>query len=583
MSDNPELVSVPQDLTLLSTEDLTDLESRVVAEFTRLNEEDTDVTPEALESQVKLANGIDRIRAELAGRAERDKRVADAEKQRLSDEKARLHARVLGQADAPVETEPAPAIDAETIAAAAARAVATVMATVMNDRNPGEAAQAVVASLADAQRYAPATTSPVVPRAPLAIRASVDIPGVARGDSVTTLEGMAELFHRKARAVTDSRGAETQHHVATITHQFEHVIDSRNKPVEIEQLLRHITRPELKEELVAGGGWCAPSETRYDFFNIACTDGLVDLPTVGASRGGLSWPISPSLADVFDGVAFGGFSVAFSNASVPWVWTEGDDVAAVTGAPTKPCFRVPCPDFDEERLECYGVCVTAGNLTDDAYPEATQNTIQLVMQAHDHAMNGRFLANMAALSAAAVTGGAFAGGGPAYSAITNGIALAATDYRARYGMCEDDILEVVIPNWILGAIQADLATRTGTSDLLAVTRSRIEQLFAARNVRVQFVGDWFVRANGQFGNATSMTAWPTSVTLMMYAAGTFIKGNGLTLDLGVVRDSTLNETNDHTAAWSEECHFIAKVGHESRRYTIAFEVAGDACCFDTTP
>jgi hypothetical protein len=66
---------------------------------------------------------------------------------------------------------------------------------------------------------------------------------------------------------------------------------------------------------------------------------------------------------------------------------------------------------------------------------------------------------------------------------------------------------------------------------------------------------------------------------MIYAAGTFIKGNGLRLDLGVVRDSTLNETNDFTAAWSEECHLVAKVGHESRRYTIALNVAGDTCCY----
>ena len=61
---------------------------------------------------------------------------------------------------------------------------------------------------------------------------------------------------------------------------------------------------------------------------------------------------------------------------------------------------------------------------------------------------------------------------------------------------------------------------------------------------------------------------------MVYAAGTFMRGNGLTLDLGVVRDSTLNETNDHTAGWTEECFLVAMVGHESRQYTISFAVNG---------
>src|SRR3546814_10859410 len=49
--------------------------------------------------------------------------------------------------------------------------------------------------------------------------------------------------------------------------------------------------------------------------------------------------------------AFGGFAVAFSNESNPWLWTEADDIAAATGSPTKPCVRVPCPTFSEERLE----------------------------------------------------------------------------------------------------------------------------------------------------------------------------------------------------------------------------------------
>ncbi len=39
----------------------------------------------------------------------------------------------------------------------------------------------------------------------------------------------------------------------------------------------------------------------------------------------------------------------------------------------------------------------------------------------------------------------------------------------------------------------------------------------------------------------------------------------MTLNLGVVRDSVLNAENDHTALWTEECHLIAKVGHEIKQ------------------
>ena len=162
-----------------------------------------------------------------------------------------------------------------------------------------------------------------------------------------------------------------------------------------------------------------------------------------------------------------------------------------------------------------------------------------------------------------------------------GLSLAATDYRARYGMCMDDVLEVVAPFWVKDVIRADLAWRTGIEPR-QVTDAEVNGHFASINVRVQWVNDWQVRGAGQFGNATEIDDWPASATFMIYAAGTFLLGNGLSLDLGVVRDSALNETNDHTAAWSEECHLVARVGHESRQYTINFCVNGRTGAADGT-
>ena len=140
-------------------------------------------------------------------------------------------------------------------------------------------------------------------------------------------------------------------------------------------------------------------------------------------------------------------------------------------------------------------------------------------------------------------------------------------------MCIEDVLEVVLPYWVRDVIQADLAWKAGV-ELGDIPLSEINRYFTARNIAVQWVNDWQVRGASQFGNATPMAAWPTTADFLIYAAGTFVHGNGMTLDLGVIRDSVLNETNDHTAAWSEEAHLIAKVGHESRRYTVGFQVNG---------
>jgi hypothetical protein len=349
----------------------------------------------------------------------------------------------------------------------------------------------------------------------------------------------------------------------------------------VQRYIEKIQRKSLPSEMasmVASGGWCAPSQIRYDFFNIAEECGMIDLPTFGVERGGIQFPISPSLADTFSPAL--PWYTAFSNATVPWLWTEGDDILAATGAPTKPCIDVPCSTMDNRRLECYGICLTAGNLADNAWPEATRNFLRLLMAAHYHASNARYIATIASM-ADPVEGCAATGTGAA-APILNTVELGAIDYRAKFGMCDDAVMEAVYPAWAKGLIRADLAKRTGVSDFMAVPDSEIMRWFDVRNIRAQFVADYQVRAAGQPGASTAITTYPSSVRNFLYAPGTVARGNGMSLDLGVVRDSTLNATNDFTAAWMEECHLIAQFGHEVREYTVNVCADGTTGAADLT-
>jgi len=570
-----ELFSAPSDLTLASDADLADLETRAVTEFTRVSELDS-VDPDTLAYAMRLTDDLDRIRGELRVREVRAEQEASLQQARVADQLSQLQARVNGAPATQGTAEQAPTVDPEAIAQATAQGVTAALSAFMMDRRggtvrPDEVRRRATASLAETAQHAPA---PQVPAQRLAVTASVDIPGVARGEGLTSLTALAEVTSRKAKSMPVTMGQPSEQLVASIRNDFSHSVDNRTKRGEVKELIQFLTSPDKQAALVAGGGWCAPSETRYDFFNIACESGMIDLPTFGVTRGGIEFPVSPSLADALGGgTAFAGFAATLSNTSTPFLWTEADDIAAATGSPTKPCIRVPCPDFDEERLEAYGYCLTAGNLTDDAYPEATANTLQLLMSAHAHVINARIIALMLArsTSATSITGGAATDA--AAPRIYNAVGLAATDYRARYGMCIEDVLEVVFPYWVRDVIQADLAWKAGV-ELGDIPLSEVNRYFTARNIAVQWVNDWQVRGASQFGNATKMTAWPTTADFLIYAAGTFVHGNGMTLDLGVIRDSVLNETNDHTAAWSEEAHLIAKVGHESRRYTVGFNVNG---------
>lgn len=574
-----ELFSAPADLTLITSDDeLRELEARGVTEFDRIDGQ-SDVDAETLAYAMRIQQDLNRIRAELRVRELRAQEQAALQQSQVSRQLADLRADVHGTTDTTPPAQAAQtAVDTEAIAAAAARGATTALAAMMMDRRggsvrPDEVVRRATASLAETSQHAPQSK---VPEKRLAVTASVDIPGVAHGDGITSLRSLSDVVQRKAKSMpVTNDGAGNMQLVATIKNEFSHSLDDRSKPSEVEELFRFLTKQDsiTAESLVAAGGWCAPSEIRYGFFNIACSSGMIDLPTFGVTRGGIQFPVSPSLADALGTTAFAPFAVEFSNTSNPWLWSEADDIAAATGSPTKPCIRVPCPDFSEERLECYGICLTAGNLANDAYPEATADTLQKLMAAHDHAVNARLIALMLARSTAAITitGGAVTDA--AAPRIFNAAGLAAVDYRERHGMCIEDVLEVVFPSWVREVLRGDLAWKAGV-ELFEVTNAQIDAYFLARNVRPQWVDDWQVRGASQFGNATAMTAWPTTVDFLIYAAGTFIHGNGLSLDLGVVRDSVLNSTNDHTAAWSEECHLVARVGHESRRYTVGFNVNG---------
>lgn len=556
MDKKSEVVAIPEDMSTLKSEELTALQTSVLAEFDTLAAND-DINDEGVARLQTLATTLETIKSRQDAIAARGtaRSAALATASKLRPAAGATTETFAAETTVTAESESGTDDDGDDDGTESAPPEVTASAK----RKPAR-----VPALSQVAQHTPNVPANVESNA-LTVTAAAPAHGLQMGAEITNLDSLVSAVQSHARGMVTTSGRPGFQAVATVQNDFEYVIDGQNtKPGDFEEMIRQLRSPDKIDSLVAAGGWCAPSETRYDFFNIACQDGMIDLPTFGVRRGGITFPVSPSLADVYTG--------SFTNATNPWLWTEADDQLAVTGSPTKPCVRVPCADFDEVRLECYGICLTAGNLTDSAFPEATRNYLQLLLAAHYHAMNARYIAQMVTLSTAATV--IPTGACRAVSAdLPDFVGLAAQDYRTRYGMCDDDVLEVVLPRWARDAIRSDLSRRTGI-DPTNFTNADIDAMFTTRRVRIQWVADWQVRSAGQPGGASALTAWPDTLDFMIYAAGTFVRGNGLTLDLGVVRDSVLNETNDHTAAWTEECHLIAQYGHESRLYTMPVCVGG---------
>lgn len=404
-------------------------------------------------------------------------------------------------------------------------------------------------------------------RSEAVIVASADVPGFTQGGRIDNIAQLGEAMSRRAKSLPIGRtGNPEAVPVASLEREFTFTLNKNSTPEDMNEVLKAAADEDV---LVAAGGWCAPSEISYDFFNVVCEDGMIDLPTVGLSRGGVQYPTSPSFGDLA------------SDPGIVWTWTEADDIEAVDSSSVfKPCVRVECPTFVDRRADCDGFCVTAGNLIDYAYPELIANWLRLVMAIRAKATNARIIDLMlnGGGSGDAITASIAVDHtgllGATTSALLSSIELSAVDYREKYSMCFDAILEVVMPRWAQAVIRADLANRDGI-DVFGVTDGMIADWFNIRGVRVQFVGDWQVRSGTDPGGATPATDWPLTLDYMIYAPGTFIRGNSMSLDLGVVRDSVLNSTNDHTAAWAEDCYALLKPGHESRVVTVDICSSGE--------
>lgn len=546
----------PEDLSGLSNEALSGLETAAVAEFNTLDGDD--VSDETIARLSALADGADRIRAELASRQAVAASAADV---------ASLRGRMTAAAKPPVKPAAKPADPTEpdaddvkasikeAVKAALAEQAAEVAAATEAASQATAAAEAVVAAAAAGP--AKADTKIQEDRRPvLVITAAADIPHIPSGAHMD-LSQLAEAIHLKARTLQDHSGYVP---IASMEKHFESGYDLNDRS-EVDQFeaIMDLASPNA---MTASGGWCAPSEIIYDFFQVECAQGqTLQLPTFKANRGGVRWPVSSPLPAVN---------------TTDWVWTETMDIAA---SGTKPCIHVPCPTFQECRMDAHGICVTAGNLMSRAYPENLRRYINQVFIAHERNENLRQLAVLESLSIHVVEGGTF---GTA-SAILGALLLQAADYRNKFRMCKGATLEAVAPLWVLDTIRADLARQAETLNTTigvdVATDAEIDAWFKDAGINVQWLNDYQSFSSVASGPGVSLT-WPTTVNFLLYAPGTFVRFDGGVLDLGVIRDSVLNATNDYTAAWTEEFYCIGLKGYESRLVTIPICPSGITAGFE---
>jgi hypothetical protein len=364
-----------------------------------------------------------------------------------------------------------------------------------------------------------------------------------------------------AQAARAGRPLRQQFGLATIRKPFdpELVLSETASDADVERVMAHaVDESRLPGgSLIASGGWCAPSETLYDLFEIETTDGTYSLPEINAMRGSIRWTAGPTFASIFAEV---GFSYTAAQDEAGNYGVDANGVGNNT-AGSKPCYHLECADFDEESLSFDGLCITAGLLERRSYPELLARVLRGAQVAHAHKMSAHKLTAVAAGSTHVTLPSGQIG---ATAPILTAIELQVEHLRSLNRTRVEQPMEAVFPTWVEGAIRSDLSRRMGV-DLFDVSDARIAQWFVQRGISAQFVyglNDISTTA------ASGFTSWPTTLDFLLYPAGTWVVGASDIITLDTVYDSTLLGSNDFTALFSEEGWMVLKRGHDSRRVTV---------------
>jgi hypothetical protein len=488
---------------------------------------------------------------------------------------AEVVADAAAEAEAPVSEEaPAEAVVAdEAVASDVADAAADVAdgaeaSVVTTNENPTESMtqeimEAPVTAAANADNLnieVPADRRPITETsaAAVAITAGADIPGYTAGSSMDSMSDVSVAMEKRLHALRRVNGGDgEQHIVASITTQYP---EGRTLTQDAESNWAKVQAVTGPEALVASGGHSAPFEVKYDIFGLGTTARpLRDaLPRFQADRGGIRFVTPPVLS---------------SYANAVGIWTAANDSAETPSPSSKLSLTVSAASELTVATDAVTLQLQFGNLMSRAYPELIARHNELGLIQHAREAEGQILTRLTALSTA-VTSTSLIGVARDFL-VTLG--RAAANYRGRHRLESDAPLRVIAPAWIKDAMAADLALQMpGDSTLNAY--AEIDGFVASRNINITYHIDDFTDAQG----ASALNEFADTFVWYMFAEGTFLFLDGGTLDLGVIRDSTLVGTNDYKM-FVETFEGVAKIGVESLKVTSTISVNGVAAALrDTT-
>lgn len=549
-----------------------------------------DASKDATDKLVGYAAVAKQIRGEQTGRAE------------LAAQRTAALAELTPAAESELAAKPTGGTDGDPIDGDTAEDKAEARGEKTKPTSAKPTGEAVTAGGAPAGRAPLGSIAKQGEKAQGTVTASVQVAtklsGAVGGHTVgeqLTRESMATVFADKMNTVFGGRGAGADGRHDVVRMEYTYPEDrTLDRNAEWSTNTRKIEAGQDPKAITAAGGFCAPLEILYDIDTVGVTDRpvMAALNRFQVERGGIQYrpPFDALGSDVLgESGHTGGLGV--------WTATDDINVSGSDNTTWKGCAVVTCPGLEMASVYSTYLCLEFPNFTSRFDPEWADATMQAALIAaarfQENQLLTRILNGSTDVTQTGDTGSKLLFGPNSTIAGTDGAVSSARDmlvtldravayYRNRHRLDSMIPLTFILPRWVRELFRSDL-TRGFSYDLdaLAVADSLIDSWFAARGVTPVWHLDGLAatQVGGSTGptvvkqfydNATANTmvpAYPTQVDSALFATGDWLYLDGGVLDLGLVRDSTLNARNRYRT-FTESFEGVAFRGIESLRLVI---------------
>jgi len=322
--------------------------------------------------------------------------------------------------------------------------------------------------------------------------------------------------------------------------------------------------------LTAAGGFCAPLQVLYDIPVIGDVDRPVRdaLNRVTADRGGITY--RPAISGVAQTGGIG-------------IWTAADDTASPQTP--KSCVEIACPGIVEAEVQAIYQCLTISNMSARFDPEWADAIVKAQNIAYAKKAENELIRQLTVGSTNVQSKQLLGAVRDTLATLDHVVAY----YRNVHRLSQNRNLRWIAPAWLKDMVRADL-TRQMVGDgltVFAVSDAQIAEWFAARNVAVTWhmdgidPADWTTTPtltvpNQAYAPITAgqvLPPFPDVVSTVLFAEGDWLLMDGGTLDVGVIRDSTLVGENKYQT-FSEGFEMTAFRGIESLHLAMALNPTG---------